>query len=301
MAAIRSIISGILKLFKEPTKLVILGLDNAGKTTMLNYLLRGEPGSTIPTVGVNFEKFTIRGVEFNVWDLGGQRALRRIWEDYAENADAVIFVVDSADRSRFKEAKEELWRIISVMKRNKPLLIVANKADLDNAATVMEIIDALDLRKLEDRTWQIVWASALTGFGLFEAFAWIYEKLTGKEVSHPLRIEELVVLDERGNPLISTTSTTSLTLSAFVSLMRNYTTESLRDIPQTIEMRDKKLIIAIRGGLIGAALIPRYSSESKVKALLVDVLNNIAEVRDREKAREVLIKVVERYVESEGS
>ncbi|MEM0192312.1 MAG: Arf family protein [Candidatus Korarchaeum sp.] len=295
------LVSGIFGLFKKPTTLVILGLDGAGKTTMLNYILRGEPGVTVPTVGANFEKFKIRELEFNVWDLGGQRALRGMWEEYAEKADAVIFVLDSADRERFNEAKEELWRIVSVMKKGKPLLVIANKADLDNAATVMEVIEALELTKLEGMTWQIVWASALTGFGLFEAFAWIYEKLTGKEVSHPLRIEELIVLDEKGNPLISTTSTTSLTLSAFISLVRSYTTESLKDIPQTIEMRDKKLIIAIRGGLIGAALIPRYSSESKVKALLVDVLNNVAEVRDREKAREVLIKVVERYVESEGS
>jgi hypothetical protein len=150
-------------------------------------------------------------------------------------------------------------------------------------------------------TWQIVWASALTGFGLFEAFAWIYERLTGKEVSHPLRIEDLIVLDERGNPIISTSSTTSLTLSAFVSLVRNYTTESLKDIPQTIEMRDKRLIIAMREGLIGAALVPRYSSESKVKALLVDVLNNIARVKDKERAREVLIEVIERYVENVGT
>lgn len=299
--SLQRLVSGVLGLFKKPTTLVILGLDGAGKTTMLNYILRGEPGVTMPTVGANFEKFKIRGLEFNVWDLGGQKALRGMWEEYAEKADAVIFVLDSADRERFDEAKEELWRIVSVTKKSKPLLVIANKADLDNAATVMEIIEALDLRKLEGMTWQIVWASALTGFGLFEAFAWIYEKLTGKEVSHPLRIEELVVLDEKGNPIISTTSTTSLTLGAFISLVRNYTIESLRDIPQAVEMRDKKLVIAIRGGLMGAALIPRYSSESKVKALLVDVLNNISEVRDREKAKEVLIKVVERYVESEGS
>jgi small GTP-binding protein len=297
----KRLVSGIFGLFKKPTTLVILGLDGAGKTTMLNYLLTGEPGVTAPTVGANFERFKVRELEFNVWDLGGQKALRGMWEEYAEKADAIIFVVDSADRDRFPEAKEELWRIVSLIKKSKPLLIIANKADLENAATVMEVIEALELTKLEGMTWQIVWASALTGFGLFEAFAWIYERLTGKEVSHPLRIEDLIVLDEKGNPIISTSSATSLTLSAFVSLVRNYTTESLKDIPQTIEMRDKRLIIAIREGLIGAALVPRYSSESKVKALLVDVLNNIARVKDRERAREALMEVIERYVESVGT
>lgn len=298
------LISSLLGLFRRSATLVILGLDGAGKTTMLNYLRKGQPGSTIPTVGANYEKLKVRNLEFNVWDLGGQRSLRRIWAEYAEKADAIIFVIDSADRERFDEAKKELWHVVSMIKekgRNSrgriPLLVLANKADLEEAATVMEVIDYFELTKLDEIPWQVVWTSALTGFGLFEAFAWLYEQLTGSEVIHPMRIEELVILDEEGNPLVSTSSSKSMTLSAFISLAKNYTEDALREIPQSIEMRNKKIIIAYRKGLLAAALIPKRSPESKVRALLVDVINITSKTRDYGKIKDVLLDMMSKYAE----
>ncbi|MDK2372924.1 MAG: Arf family protein [Candidatus Korarchaeota archaeon] len=293
----RKLVSGLLGLFRKSATIVILGLDGAGKTTMLNYLMKGEPGSTIPTVGANFERIRIKSIEFNIWDLGGQRSLRRMWAEYADKADAIIFMIDSADEERFDEAKKELWNVVSIMKRGVPLLILANKADLEEAATIMEIIERFELTKLEGITWQVVWTSALTGFGLFEAFSWLYEQLTGKQVTHPLRIEEMVILDEEGNPLVSTSSSRSLTLSAFLALTKNYTGEALSDVPQSIEMRDRKIIIVSRGGFLAAALIPKLSPESKVRALLVDVLDNIAKVRDQERAKDILMNMMEKYIE----
>ncbi len=289
------LISNLLGLFKRSATLVILGLDGAGKTTLLNYLRKGEPGSTIPTVGANFERLRVRNLEFNVWDLGGQRSLRRIWAEYAEKADAIIFVIDSADRERFEEAKTELWNVISMMKRKIPLLVLANKADLEEAATVMEVIDYFELTKLEGIPWQVVWTSAITGFGLFEAFAWLYEQLTGGEVIHPMRIEELVILDEHGNPLVSTSTSKSLTLSAFLSLTKNYTEDALRDIPQSIEMKDRKIVIAYKKGILAAALIPKRSPESKVRALLMDVINSIAKSKDYSRVKDILIDMMARY------
>ncbi len=295
--AFRRLISGLFRLFKRSATIVILGLDGAGKTTLLNFLMKGEPGETIPTVGANFERVRIRNIEFNIWDLGGQRSLRRMWAEYADKADAIIFMIDSADRERFEEAKEELWKVISMMRKGVSLLILANKADLENAATVMEVIDEFELTKLEGITWQVVWTSALTGFGLFEAFSWLYEQLTGKQVMHPLKIEEMIILDDEGNPLISTSSSRSLTLSAFLALTRNYAGEALSDMPQSIEMKDRKIIIVSKYGLLGAALIPKLSPESRVKALLVDVLYNIAKVKDQRRAKDILMEMMERYVE----
>ncbi len=295
--AFRKLISGILGLFRKSATLVILGLDGAGKTTLLNYLKKGEPGSTIPTVGANFERLKVRNLEFNVWDLGGQRSLRRIWEEYAQRADAVIFVIDSADRERFDEAKMEFWNVVPLLRRGCPLLVLANKADLEEAATVMEIINYFELTRLDSIPWQVVWTSALTGFGLFEAFAWLYEQLTGGEITHPMRIEELVILDEEGNPLISTTSSQGLTLGAFLSMARNYTKNTLSDIPQSIEMRERKVVIVQRHGLLAAALIPKRSPESKVRALLVDVINSIAKTKDYQRAKDILLDMMAEYVE----
>lgn len=294
---LREILSNLLGLFHKSATLVILGLDGAGKTTLLNYLSKGDPGSTIPTVGANYERFRVRKLEFNVWDLGGQKSLRRIWAEYAEKADAIVFMIDSADRGRFDEAKKELWNVVHLMKRNAPLLLLANKADLEEAATVMEVIDYFELTKLEGIPWQVVWTSALTGFGLFEAFAWLYEQLTGGEIMHPMRIEELVILDEQGSPLVSTSSSRSMTLSAFISLIKSYTEDALREIPLTIEMKGKKIVIAYKRGLLAAALIPKESPESKVRALLVDVINITSKTGDYSKVKDVLLDMMTKYVE----
>ena len=110
-----------------------------------------------------------------------------------------------------------------------------------------------------------------------------------------MRIEELVILDEHGNPLVSTSTSKSLTLSAFLSLTKNYTEDALRDIPQSIEMKDRKIVIAYKKGILAAALIPKRSPESKVRALLMDVINSIAKSKDYSRVKDILIDMMARY------
>ncbi|KAL9129647.1 MAG: hypothetical protein Q9175_007242, partial [Cornicularia normoerica] len=112
-------------------RLLMLGLDAAGKTTILYKLKLNSDITTIPTVGFNVETVTYKNVKFNVWDVGGQDKIRPLWRHYYSGTQGLIFVIDSNDRSRIKEAKEELHKIIKDREMKEALLLVfANKQDV---------------------------------------------------------------------------------------------------------------------------------------------------------------------------
>jgi hypothetical protein len=92
---------------KQQCRILMLGLDAAGKTTILYQLKLGEMTNTAPTLGFNVETVAYKNIEFMVWDMGGQDAIRPLWSHYYENAQALIFVVDSADAERLDEARAE--------------------------------------------------------------------------------------------------------------------------------------------------------------------------------------------------
>ena len=113
---------------QEQMRMIIIGLDNAGKTTILYKLQLGEIVTTVPTVGFNVETMNYEGLKFQVWDLGGQTGLRPYWRCYYQDTNAVVFVVDSADRERLEFAKQELELMLQEDElRGVPVLILANK------------------------------------------------------------------------------------------------------------------------------------------------------------------------------
>lgn len=112
-------------------RLLMLGLDAAGKTTILYKLKLGQDVTTIPTVGFNVETVTYKNVKFNVWDVGGQDKIRPLWRHYFSGTQGLIFVIDSCDTVRMEEARQELHRIINDREMKDSLLLVfANKQDL---------------------------------------------------------------------------------------------------------------------------------------------------------------------------
>ena len=140
----------------SPARIIMLGLDNAGKTTVLYKLKLGEVVTTIPTIGFNVESVQYKHINFTVWDVGGQTKIRPLWQHYFENSDAVIFVVDSQDRGRLAEAKEELDGVLNDDRlRNATLLVFNNKQDMPNAATTTEVTEKLGLRNRREREWFI--------------------------------------------------------------------------------------------------------------------------------------------------
>lgn len=161
----------------------MLGLDAAGKTTILYKLKLGQSVTTIPTVGFNVETVTYKKVKFNVWDVGGQDKIRPLWRHYYTGTQGLIFVVDCADRERMDEARQELHRIINDREMKDAILLVfANKQDIPQALKPKEVQDALQLSKLKDRTWFIQPSCATSGEGLYEGLTWLSSTHSGKGV-----------------------------------------------------------------------------------------------------------------------
>eukprot|EP01116_Phalansterium_solitarium_P022996 TRINITY_DN7842_c0_g1_i1.p1 TRINITY_DN7842_c0_g1~~TRINITY_DN7842_c0_g1_i1.p1 ORF type:complete len:179 (+),score=49.49 TRINITY_DN7842_c0_g1_i1:161-697(+) len=163
------------KLFgNKEMRVLMLGLDAAGKTTILYKLKLGQGVSTIPTVGFNVETVTFKKVKFNVWDVGGQDKIRPLWRHYYAGTQALIFVVDSSDRERIDEARQELMRIINDREMHEAkLLVFANKNDLPNTLEQNEIVDRLGLHRLRGRDWLVQSSCALTGDGLLDGLSWL--------------------------------------------------------------------------------------------------------------------------------
>jgi len=166
----------------------MVGLDAAGKTTILYKLKLGEVVTTIPTIGFNVETVEYKNISFTVWDVGGQDKIRPLWRHYYQNTQGIIFVVDSNDRDRLDEhkeqhnAKEELHRMLAEDElREAVLLVFANKQDLPNAMKVQEVTERLGLNKLRNRQWYIQGTSAPTGDGLYEGLDWLSATLNKKK------------------------------------------------------------------------------------------------------------------------
>jgi len=110
---------GLLKLLRKlksdsnkEVRILLLGLDNAGKTTILKTLASEEINQITPTQGFNIKSVQTQGFKLNVWDIGGQRRIRPYWRNYFENTDILIYVIDSTDQNRFEETGEELTELL---------------------------------------------------------------------------------------------------------------------------------------------------------------------------------------------
>ncbi|KAI8874229.1 putative ADP-ribosylation factor 1 [Ramicandelaber brevisporus] len=159
-------------------RLLMVGLDAAGKTTILYKLKLGEIVTTIPTIGFNVETVNYKNINFTVWDVGGQDKIRPLWRHYFQNTQGIIFVVDSNDRERISEAREELNRMLNEDElRDAILLVFANKQDLPNAMNAAEITDKLGLQGLRGRTWYIQATCATSGDGLYEGLEWLSQTI----------------------------------------------------------------------------------------------------------------------------
>jgi len=166
----------------------MLGLDAAGKTTLLYKLKLGEVITTIPTIGFNIETVEYKNIDLIVWDVGGRDKIRPLWRHYFEGSTALIFVVDSNDRDRIddlkeyeRSAKEELHRTLEEdSMKNVPVLIFANKQDLPAAMSVKEVTERLGLSKRSQK-WYVQGSCATTGDGLYEGLDWLASVLSGKK------------------------------------------------------------------------------------------------------------------------
>ncbi|XP_038887138.1 ADP-ribosylation factor 1 [Benincasa hispida] len=163
-------------------RILMVGLDASGKTTILYKLKLGEIVMTVPTIGFNVETVEYKNMSCTVWDVGGQDKIRPLWRHYFQNTQGLVFVVDSSDRGRICEARNELHRILSEPElRNSAVLVFANKQDLPHSMAVSEIATKLGLHTLSQRRWYIQGTSATSGQGLYEGFDWLCNNITIKD------------------------------------------------------------------------------------------------------------------------
>ncbi|XP_056590493.1 ADP-ribosylation factor 4-like [Triplophysa dalaica] len=164
---------------KKEMRLLMVGLDAAGKTTVLYKLKLGEVVTTIPTLGFNVETVEYKNISFTVWDVGGQTTIRGLWRHYYQNTKGLIFVVDSSDRDRIEMAAEELNMILKEDEmRDVVVLVLANKQDLPKAMPVHELTDRLGLKTLKNRQWYVQSTCAVQGSGLYEGLDWLSDQLS---------------------------------------------------------------------------------------------------------------------------
>jgi ADP-ribosylation factor protein 1 len=174
-----SFISRLLQILfsKEEFRVLMVGLDAAGKTTILHRLKLGEVLITTPIMGFNVETIEYKNISLNVWDVGGQDKLRPLWHYYFQHTQGIIYVVDSSDHDRIGEARDELQRLLNDDELcNAVLLVFANKQDLPGAMNPDEISKSLGLHSLR-RPWFVQSCCATSGEGLYEGLEWFSRKM----------------------------------------------------------------------------------------------------------------------------
>jgi len=149
-----SVVNWFRSLFwKQEMELTLVGLQNSGKTTLVNVLASGQFNEDmLPTVGFNMKKITKGNVTIKLWDIGGQPRFRSMWERYCRGVNAILFVVDAADVEKFEEAASQLHELLSKPPLSTiPLLVLGNKNDLPEAIGVDEIVEKLNLKSITER------------------------------------------------------------------------------------------------------------------------------------------------------
>eukprot|EP00735_Rhodelphis_limneticus_P004546 TRINITY_DN16144_c0_g1::TRINITY_DN16144_c0_g1_i1::g.6449::m.6449 TRINITY_DN16144_c0_g1::TRINITY_DN16144_c0_g1_i1::g.6449 ORF type:complete len:183 (-),score=22.33,sp/O88848/ARL6_MOUSE/48.28/2e-53,Arf/PF00025.16/5e-52,Ras/PF00071.17/2e-13,SRPRB/PF09439.5/7.5e-12,Miro/PF08477.8/5.6e-10,GTP_EFTU/PF00009.22/55,GTP_EFTU/PF00009.22/5.3e-08,MMR_HSR1/PF01926.18/5.2e-08,MMR_HSR1/PF01926.18/2.3e+03,Gtr1_RagA/PF04670.7/2.7e-08,G-alpha/PF00503.15/0.73,G-alpha/PF00503.15/2.3e-05,ATP_bind_1/PF03029.12/78,ATP_ len=168
-----------LGILKKPCKVAVVGLDSAGKSTIIKKLQpKKVPQDVVPTVGFQVEEFVHGNVKFTVFDMSGHGRYRSLWENFYKDIHGIVFVIDSQDEARMKSVQIEIQQMLSHKDikedRDIPVLFFANKMDLPGAHEPAEITEALDLKTLvADRAWHITPSNALTGENLDSGIEWL--------------------------------------------------------------------------------------------------------------------------------
>ncbi|KAL0476312.1 ADP-ribosylation factor ARF1 [Acrasis kona] len=186
----------ILNKKSRDCRILCIGLDDAGKTTLIKQMglkklyskaqQKLEDGEeiditeTVPTIGFNVKEIQYKKTKFAIWDLGGQQGIRDLWVHYFEGTDGIIYVMDSSNRARLKECKDQLYKLLANDQlKNAILLVLANKSDKPNALTTTEVIAQMELEEKlgESRPWFVQSISAINGKGIDTGLDWFSNHL----------------------------------------------------------------------------------------------------------------------------
>ncbi|KFH49064.1 ADP-ribosylation factor-like protein-like protein [Hapsidospora chrysogenum ATCC 11550] len=172
------------RLKDKEMRILMLGLDNAGKTTIVKKIMGEDINTVSPTLGfiiktIDYDGWVIDPTGALSWDVGGQKTLRSYWRNYFEKTDALIWVVDATDRLRIEDCRDELHGLLQEEVRTIPrailLLVFANKTDVEGCMDEKEILSALELASIRTHRWHVLRCSAMTGRNLKQGLAWVVD------------------------------------------------------------------------------------------------------------------------------
>ncbi|KAI9675670.1 MAG: ADP-ribosylation factor-like protein 2 [Caeruleum heppii] len=164
------------RLKDKEMRILMLGLDNAGKTTIVKRIMNEDVSTVSPTLGFIIKTIDYDGYKLNIWDVGGQKTLRSYWRNYFEKTDALIWVVDATDRLRLDDCRAELAGLLLEERlMGASLLIFANKTDVEGGMSDEDIQEGLQLAAIKTHKWTIIRCSAMTGLNLQEGLRWVVD------------------------------------------------------------------------------------------------------------------------------
>ncbi|XP_035901772.1 ADP-ribosylation factor-like protein 6 isoform X2 [Anopheles stephensi] len=175
-------LANMLKIKKEQINILVVGLNNSGKSTIVNHFKNPNERTSIvvPTVGFSVERFENQGVFFTAFDMSGATRYRSLWEHHFKSCQGIVFVIDSSDRMRLVVVKDELEILLQhpdIANRRVPILFFANKMDCTDALSSVKIAAGLGLEKIKDKPWHISSSNALTGEGLQDGVQWMVHQI----------------------------------------------------------------------------------------------------------------------------
>ncbi|KAH6644700.1 ADP-ribosylation factor [Boeremia exigua] len=164
------------RLKDKEMRILMLGLDNAGKTTIVKKIMNEDVNSVSPTLGFIIKTIEYEGYKLNIWDVGGQKTLRTYWKNYFEKTDTLIWVVDATDRERVGDCRHELAGLLLEERLSgASLLVFKNKSDVPGAMSEDEVREGLGLDAIRTHKWTIMSCSAMTGQNLQEGLQWVVQ------------------------------------------------------------------------------------------------------------------------------
>ncbi len=289
---------GLFSFLKRKTKnkIVFLGLDKSGKSTIISFLETGKFIEHTPTMGKQRSNMDIQGTKMSLYDMGGQTDFRALWKGELKEAKVVVFVIDIANESRFEEAKNELKHLKKPILDNKlDLIIVANKVDLPNKTSTAQLVNKLELANFDQ--FKILETSAKTGYGMADAFANIYSSLTGEMVKRTVVAKAISLYDKHGHPIVIKSCEDDKDydnavlqggfLSAITSFLQQ--THSEDTTKMKIDLGDKVFLVSRNSGYIGALFWNEDLEVSLKEAedALNDLLSHLDNVCDFEEEENV--------------
>eukprot|EP00752_Nemacystus_decipiens_P012632 g11188.t1 len=166
--------------YSRQLEVVLVGLENSGKTTLMNVLASGHPVDTVPTIGLNVKMIKRGGVQMKCWDIGGQAQYRGEWGRYTRGSDVIIYVVDAHAEEKAALARRELHRLLEDEElASTPLLVLANKVDLEPHMSEDQVIRELNLDYVTANPWILIPISALKVINIDQVLQWLVKQSRG--------------------------------------------------------------------------------------------------------------------------